>query len=149
MPKIYIGADHRGFKLKEKIKAYINARGYEIIDIGNVKYDEDDDYPDYAKKVAEKVSQENARGILLCGSGQGVCITANKYDGVRAAVGINKDQIRSSTADEDVNILCLSADYITEKQTIEIVESWLNSKFSGKERHVRRENKIKEIERNN
>lgn len=149
MPKIYIGADHRGFKLKEKIKAYINAQGYEIIDMGNVKYDEDDDYPDYAKKVAEKVSQENARGILLCGSGQGVCITANKYDGVRAAVGINKDQIQSSTADEDVNVLCLAADYVTEKQTKEIVEAWLNTKFSGKERHVRRVNKIKEIERNN
>lgn len=147
--KIYIGADHRGFELKEKIKEYLDSKSLEYEDLGNTKYDKDDDYPDFAKMVAERVASENARGILLCGSGQGVCIAANKFDGVRGAVGFSKEDIMSSSADENINILCLPADHLDDKEALNILQAWLDTKFSGLERHVRRVNKIKEIEKSN
>lgn len=149
MKKIYIGADHRGFDLKEKIKEYLDFKDFDYEDLGNKKYEKNDDYPDFAKLVAEKVAVGSGRGILICGSGQGVCIVANKYDGIRAAVGINKEQIISSTADEDINILCLAADHIDEGKAIEIMEAWIHTSFSNEKRHIRRVNKIKKIEKTN
>lgn len=149
MDKIYLGADHRGFMMKNEIKSYLDSKNYTYQDLGNNEYDKKDDYPDYANLVAEKVVEEGARGILICGSGQGVCIAANKHDGIRAAVGINKKQIISSTADEDINILCLAADHLEAKEALGIIEAWLQTKFSNKDRYIRRVNKIKQIEKSN
>ena len=146
---IYLGADHRGFELKEKIKNYLLELGYPKQDLGAFAYDKADDYPDFAKGVAEKVAQDpQSRGILICGSGVGVAITANKVKGVRAGTAINAKQIKDSVSDEDTNVVAISADYISEKDAMEIAKSFLETKFSGEERHVRRINKIKALERN-
>ncbi|MEK7151636.1 MAG: RpiB/LacA/LacB family sugar-phosphate isomerase [Patescibacteria group bacterium] len=145
---IYIGADHRGYELKEKIKQWLDALGCEYEDLGAFEYNKDDDYPDFAELVAEKVSSNpESRGILICGSGVGVAIVANKIIGIRAGTATNAEQVKASINDEDLNVLALSADYTDENMAKEIVKTFLENKFSGAERHVRRINKIKELEK--
>lgn len=144
---IYLGADHRGYALKQKIKEWLNERGYAHEDLGAFEYNKDDDYPDFAKAVAEKVSADpESKGILICGSGIGVAIVANKIKGVRAGTAINAKQIHDSVNDEDLNILAISADYTSEAEAQEIIKTFLEAKFSGAERHARRVNKIKNLE---
>ncbi len=147
---IYLGADHRGFELKEKIKTWLSEWGYQYEDLGALEYNKDDDYPDFAKAVAEKVigvDAEGNRGILICGSGIGVAIAANKIKGIRAGTAISAEQLHDSVNDEDTNVLALSADYLSEEQAQTIAKSFLETKFSGEERHVRRINKIKALEK--
>jgi len=145
---IYLGSDHRGFALKVKLKEKLTEWGYDHEDVGPFEYNKDDDYPDFAKAVSEKVTADSvSRGILVCGSGVGVCITANKIKGVRAGTMASPEQTKASVSDEDTNVLCLSADYSGEDKNIEIAKAFLDSKFSGEERHVRRVNKIKELEK--
>ena len=148
---IYLGADHRGFELKEKIKQWLSEWGYSFEDMGALEYNKDDDYPDFAKAVAEKVAGEagdagDNRGILICGSGVGVVIAANKTKGIRAGTAISAQQMKDSVSDEDTNVLGISADYLS-GQAQEIVKTFLETKFSGEERHIRRINKIKELEK--
>lgn len=144
---IYIGTDHRGFELKEEIKKYLYELDYEYEDMGAFEYNKDDDYPDFALAVAEKVVEaEGNRGIVICGSGIGVAIAANKIKGVRAGTSHNPDQVRSSVNDEDLNILAISADFTSEEIAKEIVQVFLETHFSGEDRHLRRLNKIKELE---
>ncbi|MBI1974622.1 MAG: RpiB/LacA/LacB family sugar-phosphate isomerase [Candidatus Zambryskibacteria bacterium] len=141
--KIYLGADHRGFELKEKIKNWLSEWEYEFDDCGALSYDKNDDYPDFSKVVAKKVLESiDSRGILICGSGVGMSIAANRFKDIRAGLGINPDQIRDSVNDEDTNILTISADYTPENDVKEIVKSFLSTKFSGAERHIRRINKL-------
>ena len=140
---IYIGADHRGFALKEYVKNYLAGEGRAIEDCGDKVYDEGDDYPDYAKLVAERVANEaGAKGILLCGSGNGVVIAANKTCGIRAAVAMTTEQARSARSDEDANIIALAANYTNEEQAREIIEAFLSTPFLDAERHMRRIGKI-------
>lgn len=144
---IYIGADHRGYELKEKIKYWLSGWGYEHEDCGAFEYNKDDDYPDFAKAVAKKVTANpDSRGILICGSGIGVAITANKIKGIRAGTVASAEQIKASVNDEDLNVLAISADYTSEAEAQEIVKAFLETKFSNAERHVRRVNKIKDLE---
>jgi len=144
---IYIGADHRGYELKKKIKNWLSDWGYQYEDMGGLEYNKDDDYPDFAKAVGEKVSMgEDAKGILICGSGIGVAIASNKIKGIRAGTGTSPKQIKAAVNDEDLNILALPADYVSENDAKEIAKSFLEAKFSGEERHVRRLNKIKQLE---
>lgn len=144
---IYIGSDHRGFTFKEKLKGLLGEWGHKYEDVGPFEYDKDDDYPDFAEKVARKVAVENGnRGILICGSGIGVCIAANKMTNVRAGTMSSSEQVEASVSDEDTNVLCLSADYIEEAKNIEIAKKFLETKFSGEERHARRVEKIKNLE---
>lgn len=143
--KIYIGADHRGFALKEQLKKYLAREGYEVLDKGNAQYDAEDDYPDFACVVAERVSHEqDARGILICGSGAGVAIAANKFKGIRAATITDPEQARMARSDEDINILALPADFLDEKTAREIVQIFLTTVFSAAERHLRRIAKIEQ-----
>ena len=143
---IYLGADHRGFELKEKIKQWLSDWGYQYEDMGALEYKKEDDYPDFAKAVAEKVTvEQNGKGILICGSGVGVVMASNKIKGIRAGTAINARQIKDSVSDEDTNVLGISADYLSE-QAQEIIKTFLETKFSGEERHVRRINKIKNLE---
>jgi ribose 5-phosphate isomerase B len=148
---VYIGADHRGFRLKEFLKKYLQEGGYEVKDVGNHKLDPDDDYPDYAMKVAEEVSldPEHARGILICGSGVGVDVVANKYPNVRSALVGTPDQAVSSRRDDDTNVLSLAADFLTEREAEKITSIWLQTDFSEEERHRRRLEKIEKIEESN
>lgn len=145
---IYIGSDHRGFALKEKFKNLLTELGYESQDMGPAEYNKDDDYPDFAKLVGEKVAASpDSKGILICGSGIGVCIAANKIKGVRAGTMSGPEQTKASVSDEDTNILCLSAYYVSEEKNIQIVKAFLEIKFSGEERHARRVEKIKSLEK--
>ena len=148
---IYIASDHRGFELKNYLINFLKGKGYEVVDSGNVQYDKSDDYPDFAKVVAEKVSldRENARGIVLCGSGVGVNVVANKFRGVRSALVTSTDQAFDSRNDDDSNVLSLPTNYTEKSDAEKIVIIWLETPFSGDKRHVERLKKIDEIEQNN
>lgn len=141
--KIYIGCDHAGFELKEYLKDFLESEGFYFEDLGNNIYDPEDDYPDFAKKVAEAVSENpGTRGMLVCGSGVGMCIVANKKEGIRAVNAQSVDIAQKSREHNDTNILCLGQNYIERKFAEEIVRAWLNTDFSGEERHARRVRKI-------
>ncbi len=145
---IYIGADHRGFKLKETLKKFLQESGYTVSDLGNTQYFEGDDYPDFAKLVAQKVSADalNSRGILICGSGVGVDVVANKFPNVRSALGFSPDQVVEARSDDDVNVLALAADFLEEAEAKKIVSVWLQTPFDGDERDKRRIEKIRQID---
>jgi len=145
---IYLGSDHAGFKLKQTIKEYLIKSGFAIKDLGNHNLSPLDDYPDYAEKVAEAVQKnlKSNKGILICGSGQGVCMTANKFKGIRAALGYSVAAAKQSRAHGDSNILCLSGLELSQDQAKKIINAWLKEKFSGEARHKRRLKKIKIIE---
>ena len=146
MRRIYIGADHGGVELRDKVIEKLRDEGYQITDLSG-KYDPEDDYPDIGIKVGEKVAKENVLGILICRSGAGVCIAANKVDGVRAAMAISPKQARKGVEDDNVNILCLSADHVSEEENMEIIDSFLGAIFITEERFIRRINKIKAYEK--
>lgn len=144
--KIYIASDHAGFELKESLKFCLSSHGYEVEDLGNFEYDENDDYPDFVSEVAKKVAHDpkSNRGIILGGSGQGEAICANRYRGVRAAVlyNYNEDIIRLSREHNNANILSLGSRFISEDEAKKAVRLWLETEFKGEERHVRRINKL-------
>ncbi len=145
---IYSGADHRGYELKEKIKSWFLAWGYEYEDCGATEYNKDDDYPDFSIAVAIRVTADlDSKGILICGSGIGVAIAANKIKGIRAGTATSMEQVRASVSDENLNVLAISANYTDESQAEQIIKTFLETKFSDAERHVRRINKIKELEK--
>lgn len=147
---IYIGSDHRGFKLKEELKELFKDKGINLKDLGNSIYDESDDYPDFAKKVAEKVSSEkNSLGIVVCGSGIGVDVVANKIPGARSAIGLNPEQVQHGVTRDNINILALASDYTDGKKAEELISALINNKFKGEERDLRRQEKIQEIEEKN
>ncbi len=138
---IPIASDHAGYPAKEQIKKALESLGHMPVDYGT--HDEDSvDYPDFAKLVAESVTDgEYERGILACGSGQGMCMTANKFPGVRAALAWSPEIAALSVQHNNSNVLCLPGRFINENEIKEIVETWLNSKFEGG-RHQNRVNKI-------
>ncbi len=146
--KIYLGTDHAGFELKEKIKSYLKTKGLIVEDQGAYTLDPDDDYTDYVKMVAKLVqSDSDSLGIVLGASGQGEAIAANRYRGIRAAVyyGGSKEIIKLSRDHNDSNILSLGARFIKFEEAKEAIDLWLATPFSGNERHIRR---IREIEDN-
>lgn len=148
--KVYLGADHRGFALKEKIKDWLLEWDYQYEDMGAYDYDEHDDYTLYAEKVASIVADnDDSYGILACGSGVGVDIAANKIDGAYASIGKEKDQVAAGRKDDDMNILVLAADYTSEDEAKEMVKVFLETEFDGLARHKRRLEEIKKIEINN
>jgi ribose 5-phosphate isomerase B len=143
--KIYIGSDHAGFELKEKLVPFLNELGYEIEDKGAYSLDSQDDYPDFVKPVAEAVSKDlNSKGIVLGGSGEGEAIATDKIEGIRTAVwyGGSLEVIKLSREHNDANILSLGARFINEEEAKEAVKLWLETPFSGDERHVRRIEKL-------
>lgn len=145
---IFIASDHAGFKLKEKIRDSLVKQGYQVIDLGSHSLTPKDDYPDYAEKVAKAVQKnlKSNKGILLCGTGQGVCMTANKFKGIRAALGYSTAAAKQSRAHGDSNILCLPGGSLKSDQAKKIITAWLKENFSGEARHKRRLQKIKIIE---
>ncbi|MDO8435168.1 MAG: RpiB/LacA/LacB family sugar-phosphate isomerase [bacterium] len=143
---IYLGSDHAGFDLKEEIKKYLVDLKYEVDDCGAHTMNANDDYPEYAHAVAEKVVSEGGRGILFCGSGVGVCVVANKVPGVRAAIGYSTYAAETSRTDDDTNVLCLAGRVLKPDEAKDIVRTWLTTDFSGAERYVRRLQQIQELE---
>jgi ribose 5-phosphate isomerase B len=147
---IYLGADHRGFQLKEKVKNDLIDQGYQVTDLGAEHLNSQDDYVDFALKVAEAVKTNTAnKGILLCGSGAGVDMVANKVDGIRSALVEDEQRAIQAREHEDANILSLPADILHEEEAIKIIKAFLNTEFSGEERHIRRINKMEEVESSN
>jgi ribose 5-phosphate isomerase B len=148
--KVYIGADHRGFDLKEKIAKWLFEMGHEFEDLGANKLDPKDDYTKYAKEVASLVADNrDSRAVLVCGSGVGMDIAANKFDGVRASVGKSSKQVAAGRNDDDMNILVIAADYTKENEAKEMLMVFLETRFSGKARHERRLEDISRLEKNN
>ena len=145
---IYIASDHGAFQEKNEIKDYLISEGYDVNDLGPEEFNKSDDYPDFAFKVGESVAVSNGadRGILLCTSGIGIAIAANKVKGVRAAYVESEKHAVSARKDDDTNILVLDALTYDSKKDFDIIKTWLNTDFSGEERHQRRVNKIIEYE---
>ncbi len=143
--RIYLGTDHAGFELKEKVKQFLIEKGHEVKDFGAFSFDADDDYPDFIRPVAEAVAQDaESRGIVFGGSGQGEAMVANRVSGVRATVyyGFSEDIIRLSREHNSANILSLGARFVIAEEALRIIELWLSLPFSEEERHKRRINKI-------
>lgn len=148
-PTILIAADHAGFELKKTLTSFLVASSYNMVDKGAFSYDSTDDYPDFVVPVAEEVSAdpENTRGIVLGGSGQGEAMVANRFSGVRAVVfyGGSMEVIRLSRQHNDANLLSIGARFVTTDEAKEAVKIWLETKFSGDERHIRRIKKVEEL----
>lgn len=145
---IYLGADHRGFALKEHLKRFLTRLGYSVADLGNAVYDENDDFTEVAAKAAGKVSvdYENTRGILICGSGVGVDVVANKFANVRSALVASADQAFDSRNDDNANVLSLGANYLEPDAAEKIVFTWLKTPFSGEDRYKRRLRALEALE---
>ncbi len=145
--RVALGADHGGFALKNELVARLR-RTYEIVDLGAHTLDPDDDYPDFAGAVARAVaSGQTERGILICGSGVGACIAANKVSGVRACLCHDTYSARQGVEHDDMNILCLGARVIGLELAVELVTAFLKARFSGEERFRRRLEKVLNIEK--
>ncbi len=144
---IYIGADHAGWTLKEALEDYLKVKGYKVVDMGNQDLVKDDDYPEFGYAVAKRVvTDEGSHGIVICGNAQGICIVANKVKGARAATGFDEQVAKTSRTDDNANVLCLPGNHIKIEEAKKIVDMWLSTEFSGADRHIRRLNKVKDIE---
>jgi ribose 5-phosphate isomerase B len=149
---VFIGADHRGFRLKEHLKEVLKTDGYTVTDVGAFEYNGDDDYPDFAKAVAEQVAKapEDTRGIVICGSGTGVDIVANKFRGVRSVLAMSPDHVHMSRRDDNVNVLAIAADFIDEAAAMSMMKIFFTAPFDKlEERYARRLRKVEEIETSN
>ncbi|OGB84935.1 hypothetical protein A2994_01260 [candidate division Kazan bacterium RIFCSPLOWO2_01_FULL_48_13] len=145
---IYIGTDHRGFEMKATINRWLKGRGYEFEDVGAFDYDHGDDYADFAIEVAQKVARapDKNMGIVLCGSGVGAEVAANKVKGVRCGLGFEADQVYAGRKDDNINVLALAADNVTEEEALKLVERFLETEFVESERYMRRIEKIARYE---
>lgn len=148
---LYIGADHGGFGLKEKIKEFLTTAKIDFTDVGNYKLDMKDDYVDFVKKVAKgvKMDLKNNKGIVICRSGVGSAGTANKYDGIMAVNTNTATMAQKAREDNDANILALGGDYVDPSTAWNIVKRFLNTSFAKKPRYIRRIKKIGQIEKKN
>ncbi|MBU1000852.1 RpiB/LacA/LacB family sugar-phosphate isomerase [Patescibacteria group bacterium] len=165
--KVYLATDHAGFELKEKVKKHLQELGYEVEDCGAYEFDKDDDYPDFIAQAAEKVSKNlSSKAIIFGSSGQGEAMVANKFPNVRAAVFYTPvvpshnvdvtgressdpfEMIRLTREHNNANVLSLGAKILKEEDVLKAVKLWLETPFTNKLRHLRRIEKIKEIEEN-
>lgn len=143
---IFIATDHAGFNLKEEIKNKLKELGYLLEDLTPNQPKPDDDYPLVAQKLAGEVLKNNGRGILLCGSGNGICMAANKTKGIRAALGYNTQAAKWARTDEDANILCLAGAVLSPEYATTITKNFLDTPFSKEERHQRRIEELKKLD---
>jgi RpiB/LacA/LacB family sugar-phosphate isomerase len=145
--RIVIGADHAGFDLKQSVGEYLRTRGHDVIDVGTMN-DEPVDYPDFAEAVAKRLLDGQAeRGVLICGSGVGASVSANKIPGIRAGLCHDTYSARQGVEHDDINLLVLGARVIGVELARELVQHFLAANFTGEERHNRRVEKIKALER--
>lgn len=147
---IYLAADHRGYGLKEHALAYLKQAGYMVEDVGDEKYNPDDDFNIFALSAAQKVlasTNSDPRAILICGSGQGMLMAANRLKGIRAGLGWSIEAAKNIRNDEDSNVLALPADIFAggHQKAFVIIEAWLNTPFAGAARYVRRNKALDEI----
>jgi len=148
--RIAVGADHAGYHLKNTILELLVSMKHEIIDVGAHSFNPSDDYPDFSVILARKIACGDAdRGIMVCGSGVGASVTANKIDGVRAAICHDMYSAHQGVEHDDMNVLCIGAKIVGEEIVKELIPVFLSAKFDGEERHQRRLSKVLEIEANN
>jgi ribose 5-phosphate isomerase B len=148
--KIYLGADHNGFHLKDRLFGYLVKRGYDVEDVSGRELDPDDDFPDFAQMAALKVigdTSEDPRAILLCGGGQGMCMAANRFRGIRASGIWDAYEAKMTRNDNDSNVLCLPARVLEndEKEWKDIVDTWLKTPFADAPRFRRRNAQLDEV----
>ncbi len=143
--KVYIGADHRGFELKGKLVTYLTDQNYEVEDCGAHAYDANDDYPLIVDRVIEKMDVGEDRGIVICGSGIGVDIAANRHTGIRCGLAMNVEQVTHGRDHENINMLALAADELTYDQATELVDAFLKTEALEEERMIRREKQLDEL----
>jgi ribose 5-phosphate isomerase B len=144
---IAIGADHGGYELKNIVVKWLQEKNHNVIDLGNHEYDAKDDYPDFAALVAKSVSSGNTKkGIIICGSGVGACIAANKFKGVRACLCHDTYSARQGVEHDDMNVLCLGARIVGQALAHDLVFNFVNAEFDTDERFVRRLNKVLSFE---
>lgn len=139
--KIIIGADHNGFEYKDKLKQALVMAGHEVIDAGDTSIDPNDDYPQFAAKVVQELqaaNDPNVRGVLICGSGQGMCMAANRFKGIRAALCWNLNEARAARNDDDANVLCLASRYLSLEEAGAIMTTFLATPFAAAPRFARR-----------
>jgi ribose 5-phosphate isomerase B len=145
--KIALACDHGGFPLKETVVKVIEKLGHSVLDLGAYQYDALDDYPDFASAVGQAIQQKKAeRGIIICGSGVGACVAANKMHGVRAGLCHDTYSAGQGVEHDDMNVLCLGARIVGIALAEQLVKSFLEAKFTGETRHQRRLDKVNEIE---
>ncbi len=148
--KICISSDHGGFELKKILIKHINSLGFEIKDLNDTAYDPNDDYPDTSRLVADAVSKKSYdKGIILCGSGVGASVVANKYKNVRAAICHDTYSASQGVEHDDMNVLCLGGRIIGDALAKEIISEFINAKFVDEERFIRRKEKLDQIEKEN
>lgn len=146
--KVALGADHAGYELKQSLIAFLNKQGHEVVDFGTHTSDVPTDYPDFAYRVAEALNEGKAeRGILVCGSGVGASIAANKVDGVYAGLCHDTYSAHQGVEHDNMNVICIGSRVIGIELAREICRSFLGAKFSGEERHLRRFSKVQTMER--
>jgi ribose 5-phosphate isomerase B len=145
--KIYLGADHGGYELKNVLREHLHHAGYEIEDLGAKTLDPEDDYPRYAYDVSAKLlgGDDDDLGILICKSGQGMAIAANRVKGIRAAIAWNADTATHARRDDNVNVLVLAPAYTDQDTSIEAVDAWLKTEFSKNPKYQRRLDQIEEL----
>jgi ribose 5-phosphate isomerase B len=148
--KIYIGADHNGYGPKKLLSEYLIKAGHEVEDIGDKTFDPDDDFPVFASTAANKVlssDNKDARGVLICGSGQGMVMAANRHKGIRAGLGWSVSAAKSIRNDEDSNIIALPSELFrgSGKEAFAVVDAWLNTPFAGAARYLRRNRELDEL----
>lgn len=146
--KIYVGADHRGFRLRQSLITYLRRAGYDVIDDSNPKLEPGDDYPIIAQRLVKDVlvsDDDQPRGILICGSGQGICMAANRFKGIRACLGYDREAVRAARRDDDANIVCLPADILEKDAANLLVETFLNTPFIPEPRYIRRIHEMDDV----
>lgn len=147
MRRVVLGADHGGFSLKTELLTWLQGQGYEVLDLGAHTLDPADDYPDFSVAVAQAVASGKAqRGIIICGSGVGACIVANKVVGIRAGLCHDTYSARQGVEHDDINVLCLGGRVISMELAKELATAFLGARFSGAERHRRRLQKLLAVE---
>ena len=146
--KIYIGADHNGFEMKRHLLQVLGNAGYKVVDKGDVELKPDDDFPQFAERVVVAMrgdSGRDVRGILICGSGQGMCMAANRFKGIRASLIWDVHEARAARNDDDSNVLCLPARSMSNEEAVKIAESWLATPFAGAARFKRRLHELDQL----
>lgn len=148
---IYVGADHKGYGLKQVVMDYLKKAGYSAEDAGDDHFDPEDDFPIFAAKTVQKLKtsqDEDPRAILICGSGQGMVMAANRFKGIRAGLGYSVESAKSIRNDEDSNVLALPAEFMNEdhEKLFVIIEAWLNTPFANAARFVRRNKELDNLE---
>ena len=141
---IFFGADHRGLELKNKLVEYLQEKNIRIQDFGSYQYDANDDYPDSTQKVAKAISQtpDQSLGIVICGSGVGVSIAANRFPGIYCAVGFDENQIKHARENDHVNMLALASNYIDFEKAKKLVDIFISTPIDNQEKYLRRLNKL-------